>query len=71
MTKAQQDKQATIDKNVITLKEYLVNIQINNEYNRWLIQNKMDRYERKDKLAKIVEVNVTIITANCRCSDCL
>ena len=53
---AQQDKQALIDKNVITLKKYLVNIEnINNNYNQWLIRNKMNRHERKDKLAKIVD----------------
>eukprot|EP01084_Bolivina_argentea_P215577 366007_1 len=53
---AQKAKQSIIEKNLQTLREYLTNIEnISNTYNRWLVENKMNRYERKDKLAKIVQ----------------
>eukprot|EP01083_Nonionella_stella_P079305 217493_1 len=51
----QKEKQLLIQQHVITLKEHLQNIdQITNDYNQWLIQNAMNRAQRKDKLSTLV-----------------
>lgn len=56
ITQEQHKKQHTIKQNVVSLQAYLQNIDnINKEYNQWLIQGKMTRNERKEKLSSIVE----------------